>query len=227
MSESVLRIKIVINRVWLHCFWLQQWLDDEYAVIKFMVNIREMVSVMIIIFISGQGDGSICYSELFVIALNVEAWPESHCAIEDSLHLPPGEYWEPELFEHLDLSPNLDIGLTFLCCKPAVSRCSLTRKSSKSMELWGPWQQRLWSIRMESPVLGEVVTLPVEIRKVENYCGTLVQLALVWEDRFTQCLFVIDKSNQPKLPKYLLWSGRLKNTLHQSPALPYVSTWGV
>ena len=150
-----------------------------------MVNIREMVSVMFIIFISGQGDGSICYSELFVIVFNVEAWPESHCAIEDSLHLPPGKYWEPELFEHLDLSPNLDIGLTFLCCKPAVSRCSWTRMSSKSTEQWGPWHVTVFcGIRMDSPVLGKVVTLPVEIRKVENYCGTLVQLALVWENRF-------------------------------------------
>ena len=44
--------------------------SSDYAVIKFMGNIREMVSVMIIIFISGQGDGSICYSELFVIVFN-------------------------------------------------------------------------------------------------------------------------------------------------------------
>ena len=34
-----------------------------------------------------------------VFMFNVKAWPESHCAIEDSLHLPPGEYWEPELFD--------------------------------------------------------------------------------------------------------------------------------
>ena len=126
---------------------------------------------------------------------------------------------------------NLDIGLTFLCCKPAVSRCSLTRKSSKSMELWGPWQQRLWSIRMESPVLGEVVTLPVEIRKVENYCGTLVQLALVCEIRFMwefnlRCacyiVLVLVKNPTSQSYKYLLWSGRLKHTLHQSPASPYI-----
>ena len=44
--------------------------NDEHAVIKFMVNIREMVSVMFIIFMSGQGEGSICYSELFVIVFN-------------------------------------------------------------------------------------------------------------------------------------------------------------
>ena len=33
------------------------------------------------------------------------------------------------------------------------------------------------------PVLGKVVPLPVEIRQVEDYCRTLVQLPFVWDNK--------------------------------------------
>ena len=78
--------------------------------------------------------------------------PEGHRAIKDSFHLSPGEPWEPaeyfwgfsyllivEVFNSCWLTEVIlarqNIAVTFLCCRHAVWRCSLTHKSSKSTGL--------------------------------------------------------------------------------------------
>ena len=82
----------------------------------------------------------------------VHLQPEGHRAIKDSFHLSPGEPWEPaeffwgfsyllivEVFNSCWLTEVIlarqNIAVTFLCCRHAVSRCSLTHKSSKSTGL--------------------------------------------------------------------------------------------